>query len=106
MTYRGWTLEAEDVLDLPLDELALRLLVDVTETATWNWRNWMMAAERHAYPGREDVLQVLGEAWQWLFNKGLVMPYDPVQSSQDAISVTRRRREVIARGFAWLRTTE
>src|SRR4051812_17038564 len=64
---KDWSLEADDVVGLPVDDLALRVLVDARDNNEWNWRNWVLLAQR-AYQGRNDAVQALVEAWTWLLN--------------------------------------
>lgn len=54
---RDWTLEADEVLALPLDELALMVLQDTDANREWNWQNWLNST-RHGY-GR-SALRHLG----------------------------------------------
>jgi len=39
----GRTLKPDELLALPIDELALRVLFDAEATSAWNRRNWMQA---------------------------------------------------------------
>ncbi|GAB3404724.1 TIGR02391 family protein [Flindersiella endophytica] len=100
-----WTLAAEEVIALPLDELALRVLADAHAGGTWNWRNWMISAGQHHYPRNAEAMRALSEAWTWLMTKGLVA-WNPTQSSEAAIFVTRRGQEVLEQGLAYLRAVE
>lgn len=102
MTYAGWQLEADEVLALPVDELALAILADVAATNEWSAYNWMIAAQERAYGQRSNVLRALAEAWGWLRANGLVAR-DPVQSHGDAIFVTRLGRRVLDEGVALAR---
>lgn len=45
---RAWTLEADEVVVLPLDELALMVLRDAYDNKEWNWGNWLLAARQVA----------------------------------------------------------
>ncbi len=63
---RAWELEADEIVALPLDELALRVLLDARDNNEWNWRNWMLSANAYGYPQRKDALAALMEAWAWL----------------------------------------
>jgi hypothetical protein len=60
--YLGWTLEADEVVALPLDDLALRVLKDARDADEWNWHNWVKRA-RAAYQKRPDAVLALTEAW-------------------------------------------
>lgn len=39
MPLTNWTLEADEVPALPIDDLALRVLKDADDNSEWNWRN-------------------------------------------------------------------
>jgi uncharacterized protein (TIGR02391 family) len=102
---RGWVLTAEEIVILAVDDLALRILVDVVDNREWNSRNWMVLARQvEEYRSHPDCLQALDEAWAWLYAQGLVVR-DSGQSAPEAISVSRRGREVLDRGLPWLRAT-
>lgn len=102
---RDWVLTAEEIVLLAVDDLALRILVDVVANQEWNSRNWMvMARQVEEYRSHPDCLQALDEAWAWLYSQGLVVR-DTSQSAPEAISVSRRGREVLDRGLPWLRAT-
>lgn len=97
----AWTLEADEVVALPLDDLALRVLRDARDNDEWNWRNWLLLAQQ-GYQGRPDAVAALSEAWAWLLNRGLVVR-NVNQSSVEAIVVSRQGREALERGLPWLR---
>jgi len=50
----AWNLSADDVVALPIDDLALRVLRDARDTNEWNWRNWVMATQQDY--GRRSAL--------------------------------------------------
>jgi len=102
---RAWTLEPDDVVALPVDDLALRVLQDARDNNEWNWRNWMLLAQQEAYRGRPDALQALMEAWAWLINRGLVVR-EINQSSTESIVVSRQGHEALERGLPWLRAVQ
>lgn len=99
-----WELTAEEILALPLDELALHVLKDACDKNTWHWKNWLINAKVRL-PDQPDALRALSEAWGWLINRGLVAG-DPDQNSSEAIFISRRGRELLARGTRWLRAVE
>jgi uncharacterized protein (TIGR02391 family) len=101
----GWVLEADDVIALPIDDLALRVLKDARDTNEWNWRNWMLGARTHAYPSRKDAVNALAEAWSWLLNRGLVVS-DVYQGATEAIVVSRAGHEALERGLPWIRAVQ
>ncbi|HEX9121951.1 MAG TPA: hypothetical protein VF984_01120 [Actinomycetota bacterium] len=58
------SLTADEVVEMPLDALALRILQDVDETNEWNSYNWMNTARRSAeFREQEEALRALEEAW-------------------------------------------
>ncbi len=97
-----WELEADEVVALPLDELAMRVLVDFRDNDGWNWRNWVMMAKQNGYRDRPDAVRALVEAWSWLLNLGLVVR-DVGQSSGDAVTISRSGLEFLENGAPWLR---
>jgi uncharacterized protein (TIGR02391 family) len=101
---QNWTLGTDEVVALPLDELALRVLRDAHENEAWNWYNWLNSA-RQGYGRQRDVVQALSEAWGWLQNRGLIA-WNPEQSSPQAFFITRRGHAVLREGLAWLRAVE
>jgi uncharacterized protein (TIGR02391 family) len=100
----GLPIAADEVVALPLDELALLVLRDVKARSEWNWRNWM-GHFRPAYAHRPDALQALAEAWSWLHNHGLIA-WNYAQPSADAIMISRRGNAVLDSGLGWLRAVE
>ena len=67
-----WTLSADEALALPLDELALSILRDAHSHKEWNYRNWLLKAQHHAYSDRVDAQLACAEAWGWLQANGLL----------------------------------
>ncbi|TQL58767.1 uncharacterized protein (TIGR02391 family) [Oryzihumus leptocrescens] len=103
---QDWTLTPDEIVALPLDELALRILADVKANNEWNWRNWMLSAvQSSAYSRHPQALRALSEAWGWLRANGLVA-WDPSQDSAQAIFVTRRGDEVLDRGLGYLKAVQ
>jgi uncharacterized protein (TIGR02391 family) len=99
-----WNLEADDIVALPVDDLAMRILTDAKDNEEWNWRNWLLKA-KNAYPERVDAVVALSEAWSWLIGRGLVV-WDPMQDSPQAIRVSRQGDEALERGLPWLRAVQ
>src|ERR1017187_1152588 len=100
----GLPIAADEVVALPLDELALLVLRDVKARSEWNWRNWM-GHFRPAYAHRPDALQALAPAWSWLHNHGLIA-WTYAQPSAAAIMISRRGNAVLDSGLGWLRAVE
>lgn len=87
-------LSNEDVSDLPLDQVAVRVLSELQ--GEWNWENFL-AQERQRNGRDERTLRALAEAIQWLFHSGLIAK-DPVQSAHAAIFITRLGHSVLNEG--------
>lgn len=87
-------LSNQDVCDLPLDQLAMRVLVELQ--GEWNWENFL-GAERQQNGRDEQALRSLAEAVQWLFYSGLLAK-DPRQSAHAAIFITRLGYSALAEG--------
>lgn len=104
MTSTDWTLSADEVVQLPIDDLALRVLKDARDNKEWNWRNWLISARR-GYHDRPDALRALSEAWAWLLNRGLVV-WNVHQSSESAIQVSRQGHEALERGLPWVQAVQ
>lgn len=101
-----WELEPEEILGMPLDELALRVLEHYqAATGQSHWGNWLRARENSLGDGdHRDVMLALSEAWGWLINHGLVTR-TPGQDAEGAVTVSRAGHEALVRGIPWLRAT-
>ncbi len=100
------SLTSNEVLSLPLEDLAYRVLGDARDSDAWNSHSWLLEHGQYAgYGNNSPALRALAEAWGWLRARGLI-ERDPAQTSDTAIFVTRRGHEVLAKGLDWLRTTE
>lgn len=91
----------DEVLRLPLDELAMRLLLTFgSDLNRWNLVNgWGHRLAEH--PRRRDVLEAVGEAYDWLAAHGFVA-IDPEKSSGGWAYVTKRGRAARAETSATL----
>lgn len=87
-------LSNQDILDLPLDQLGIRILAELQ--GEWNWENFL-ALERQRNGRDEKALRALAEGIQWLFHSGLVAK-DPRQSASAAIFITRLGYEILDKG--------
>jgi hypothetical protein len=94
-----WSLSDQQILVLPLDELALAVLRDAQDRGTWNWRNWMLETQHQRAVGA-PATEALAEAWTWLFTRNLVA-WNPQQSSADSIRITRLGRQVLREGLEY-----
>jgi uncharacterized protein (TIGR02391 family) len=97
-------LPGDEVVAMSIDELALRILMDVDQNPEWNWHNWMGRAHNR-YTQHLAAEQAFSEGWGWLHARGLVA-WDPRQSSDNAFIISRRGRQVLKEGPQWLRATE
>ncbi|MEV4830627.1 TIGR02391 family protein [Micromonospora sp. NPDC049257] len=100
---QNWTLTADEVRALPLDELALRVLASAQDA--WNWRNWLLEVRQDHYPRDPETVQLLAEAWGWLQAKCLIA-WTVDQSAAEAFTTTRRGREFLRHGAHWLQAVE
>jgi len=101
---RAWELDACDVASLPVDDLAMRVLLDARDNDEWNWRNWMLLAQQ-TYCRNSPAIPALMEAWAWLINRGLVVR-DINQSATESITVSRLGHDALDRGLSWLRAIQ
>jgi len=103
LSYRAFTLTPEQVLSLPVDQVALEILRDVAtnEGETFHPHNWLnQAIQSGSYGDPRGLAMVrLSEAWTWIQNKGLVT-HDPSQSTLGWSMMTRLGRRVIDEGLA------
>src|SRR4051812_22665613 len=89
------TLPANQILELPVDQLGLLVLRDMVETNAWNEHNYINEAhQRGGWKG--EPLRALAEALGWLRARGLIAQ-DPDQGG-NAIFVTRTGLRVAGEG--------
>jgi hypothetical protein len=75
-------LDAQTVVDLPVDQLGLAILGDFVATGGWNERNYILEARQ--YGGfRDEASRAISEAFGWLRARGLTA-IDPDQSCAGA----------------------
>ncbi|MEW2401991.1 TIGR02391 family protein [Streptomyces sp. NPDC046862] len=99
-----WTLEADEIMALPVDDLALRVLKDARDNNEWNWQNWLKRA-RTAYREKPDAVLALTEAWSWLLNRGLVV-WNVAQDSAGSFLVSRQGHAALDQGLLWIRAVQ
>jgi uncharacterized protein (TIGR02391 family) len=112
--YGGWTLSPDEVLTLPLDELALRVLADVAlqrdtpGAQVPNERTWLTdLAQSSGYEGRTDAVEACSEAWTWLRSRTLLATDGARGQFGDGwVIITRRGRDILERGLDYLRAVE
>ncbi len=97
------TLDARIVVELPVDELALRVLADIHATGAWNEHNYLVeAAAEPAFRASRDAQQAIAEAMGWLRSRGLI-GRKADDSSGNGIFVTRAGRGALNCGLARVR---
>ena len=89
---------------LPLDVRAMLVLHDFETTSEWSRYNWCNAQRNAGIRGRA-LIELLGEAFQWLVSKCLIA-FDPTAGSSEAAFVTQRNREALVLGLDRLRAAE
>jgi uncharacterized protein (TIGR02391 family) len=99
-------LSPDEVVRMPLDALALRILADFDATRGWNSRNWILEhAQTPPFVHHTEALQAFAEAWAWLSSKGFVAK-DHNQSAEDAVFITRLGRAAMRQGTALIRAQD
>lgn len=71
---RLWEHTANELLTLPMPDLALLVLADFKQGGGWNYRNWLLEADQ-GHPGiakEPGVMDRLTEAWAWLESRAFV----------------------------------
>lgn len=100
---RDWRLDADEIVRISVDELALHILNDVhgnSTDGTANRMTWIGHAKR-AYPRQPAVLRALSAAWTWLDAKALIA-WDPDGGSRDAVFITDLGLKVLEQGSSYL----
>ncbi len=86
------SLSAAQVIEMPVDELALRLVADLVTTNEWNEYNYLNSAGQHApFASSRPALEAIAEALGWARAHGMIARA-PGQTSDAAIFVTRAGR--------------
>jgi len=100
------TLDPQTVLDLPLDELALRILEDLARTREWNEHNYLNTASQDPLYSRSVPAQrVIAEALSWLRGRAFIAR-TPGQSTDSAIFVTRSGEQALTGGLERTRAVQ
>jgi uncharacterized protein (TIGR02391 family) len=102
----GWTLVADEVLALPVDELAMLVLRDAVEFSNggkFSPQGWLTAATQ-GYPERAVHL-ALAEAWQWLKSRGFCVG-DPGASTDAWQVLTATGQRALDEGIAAVRAAD
>lgn len=93
-------LSAVQVIELPVDELALRVVADLITTSEWNEYNYLNSAGQHAaFASSRPALEAIAEALGWARAHGMIAR-TPGQTSDAAIFVTRAGRTAVRDGLA------
>jgi uncharacterized protein (TIGR02391 family) len=104
MPPRAFTLSGEEVLALPVDELALEILRDIAaDEDQWNSANWVLSA-RGQY--KTPAIDALIEAWAWLYANGLVAANLESNNTLYAFVITRLGRQVVDEGIEPVRAMQ
>lgn len=104
---RLWDHNADELLTLPMPDLALLVLGDFKQGNGWNFRNWMLeASQGHGAVTRaEGVMDRLAEAWAWLESRAFVSwRFD--QDTQTSRRVTDEGNRALKMGLARLHAAE
>lgn len=104
MTGSTWALERDQILAIPIDELALAVLRDFDVEGGWNAYSWMISAHNR-FSGAGEVLRPLAEAWAWLLAHGLVAR-DFSQTAAEAVFITRAGRRALNEGMGEAKAVE
>lgn len=89
-------LDANQVVELPIDQLSMAVLRHLDETDAWNTGNFFI--EQHRQFRHDGAERALIEAVSWLLANGLIARGHPSQGSSDAMIITRLGRQVLADG--------
>lgn len=95
-------LSADQVTDLPVDQLGFLVLGDLIRTGEWNEYNYLLAAQR-SYQG--EAALAIAEAMAWLRARALIAR-KPGQTADSAITVTRTGHRVAAEGLTAFQAAE
>lgn len=104
---RLWDHTGDELLTVPLPDLALLVLADFKEGEGWNQRNWLLEAKQgHIEVVRQaGVLDRLAEAWAWLNAKAFVS-LRPDQDSAESRRVTDEGHRALTLGLARLHAAQ
>jgi uncharacterized protein (TIGR02391 family) len=89
-------LPPQTILELPLDELAMRVLADPVATRAWNEGNYLLEAQNGGISG--DALNAVSEALEWLRARAMIAGDPRNASSHGAFIVTRTGRRALEEG--------
>ncbi|MEV5532618.1 TIGR02391 family protein [Streptomyces prunicolor] len=98
-------LSPQDVLELPVDELALHVLEDMVRTNAWNSYNYCLiytTDEKYRAMGTHPA-RAVAEAVQWLLSHGMLAS-KPGDSNPQSVFVTRRGHQAVEQGIETVRS--
>ncbi|MFC8362017.1 TIGR02391 family protein [Streptomyces griseorubiginosus] len=94
----------QDARDLPVDELALRVLEDFTQTSEWNSYNYCLRyTTDEAYRMDGAAVRAVAEAMQWLLSQGMLAT-KPGDSNPQSVFVTRKGHAALAQNIQEIRS--
>lgn len=98
------SLSPDEVMALPVDELALRVLDDFMRTSGWNEHNYLIQSQQHFGQHSKDVVPAIAEALSWArAHAFLARRHD--QSTSEAVFVTRLGQAALSSGVTAMRAT-
>lgn len=98
-------LTPDEIADLPVDELGLKVLQDMLDRNEWHEGNYYISyghSIKHDVPQRLPALQAIAEAVAWLHSNAL-LARNALNSNAEAIQVTRRGHEALKTGLSGVR---
>lgn len=101
-----WEHSVDELMVLPLPDLALLVLGDFQSSDGWNQRNWLLAAkERLAGTSAPGVTNRLAEALAWL-NARAYVSWRPDQDTPDSRRVTEEGQRALDMGLSRLHAAQ
>lgn len=100
-------LDPREVIELPVDELGLRVLADLLQMGEWNEYNYTLRhqdARQSKLSGNPQALNALAEALGWLRSQSMIAR-TPGNMADAAIFVTRWGHEALKKTTAEVRAT-
>jgi hypothetical protein len=101
-------LSPQEVLDLPVDQLALRVLADLIESREWNEHSYTLKYHQDTQGGfgsSQAAQEAIAEAMGWLRAHGMIAR-QPNNHSDSAIFVTRWGRAAASRSLAEIQAVD
>ena len=99
-------LSADEIAAMPVDRLALMVLLHADLANAWNWRNWILEwQQRTGAHGTNPAALAINEAWGWLVSRALIAPGPNSNFDLHGINITRAGRDALTRGVDYVRAT-